>query len=200
MEGRIKQPTTAIRRMTSFSQPSRSSSAILVPLTMLHQATHRRLLKTIRLALASLQPLSLMRRVLYPDIDWLQILERRSNDARSKMNARSERLKPIGNILLMIDKAKDGITIATSFQPHAAMAWSCVSFLLPLVSGSLSQNEDAVSGLEYISSLMTRYNLHEKTYDQSLAGGSAGPSSSSSSPGRGQARRQPVPKAHDGSV
>jgi hypothetical protein len=69
-----------------------------------------------------------------PDEEWLQILHKRSDEAQVIMGQSADRRKAASGILSMIEKAKDGITFATSFEPHAAMAWSAISFLLPVGS------------------------------------------------------------------
>ncbi|KAI1333095.1 ankyrin repeat-containing domain protein [Xylariaceae sp. FL0255] len=61
-----------------------------------------------------------------------------------------------------IQKAKDVVTLIASNEPHASIAWAAVSCLLPLILDASSQEEDALSGLDYIRDLLERYALIQR--------------------------------------
>ncbi|KAL8710674.1 MAG: hypothetical protein Q9225_007244 [Loekoesia sp. 1 TL-2023] len=60
--------------------------------------------------------------------------------------------------------SKDFIAAAASANPHAALAWSGVSLLLPLLLNPSQEDEAAKKGLDYIVVLMAVYEWQEKTY------------------------------------
>ncbi|KAL8696786.1 MAG: hypothetical protein Q9201_007476, partial [Fulgogasparrea decipioides] len=60
--------------------------------------------------------------------------------------------------------SKSFISSAVLANPYAAIAWSGVSLLLPLLLNPTQEHEAAQEGLEYIINLMDVYELQEKTY------------------------------------
>ncbi|KAI9926518.1 hypothetical protein MW887_004286 [Aspergillus wentii] len=59
--------------------------------------------------------------------------------------------------------AKDVISAAVSAEPHASLAWAGVAMILPLLVKPVTQGEDAVAGLEFVSDLLVRYRLIEES-------------------------------------
>ncbi|PTB69684.1 hypothetical protein BBK36DRAFT_1088488, partial [Trichoderma citrinoviride] len=59
---------------------------------------------------------------------------------------------------------------AVSNQPYAALAWSGVSILLPLVTSSITQNEAMLKGFNSIGDVQMYWRICEETYLPSLAG------------------------------
>ncbi|KAL8724321.1 MAG: hypothetical protein Q9181_006880 [Wetmoreana brouardii] len=60
--------------------------------------------------------------------------------------------------------SKSFIASAVSANPYAAIAWSGVSLLLPLLLNPIQEQEAAQKGLDHIIVLMAVYEWHEKTY------------------------------------
>jgi hypothetical protein len=52
----------------------------------------------------------------------------------------------------------------TSLEPHAALAWSCVSFLLPAILNQKGQHDSMLAGLDRVSHLIDFYMEWEKVY------------------------------------
>ena len=59
---------------------------------------------------------------------WREVLEIRVQESQSGVQ-HSSTSQTTTAIMENVVRAKDAITLATSFEPHAAMAWSGVSFL-----------------------------------------------------------------------
>ncbi|KAG7009653.1 hypothetical protein G7Y79_00002g007680 [Physcia stellaris] len=56
------------------------------------------------------------------------------------------------------------ISAAISSNPYAALAWTGVSLLLPLILSPTEENEAAIQGLECVASLIVVYRWYEKSY------------------------------------
>ncbi|ETS01080.1 hypothetical protein M419DRAFT_81505, partial [Trichoderma reesei RUT C-30] len=57
---------------------------------------------------------------------------------------------------------------AVSNQPYAALAWSGVSILLPLVTSGITQNEAMLKGLNFIGDVLVYWRICEETHLPSL--------------------------------
>ncbi|MCJ1432221.1 hypothetical protein MMC27_001577 [Xylographa pallens] len=64
----------------------------------------------------------------------------------------------------IIIASKDYISSAVSANPYAALAWTGVSVLLPLLLSPTEENEAAIKGLDYVTNLMIVYEWKEKIY------------------------------------
>ncbi|KAI4246671.1 MAG: hypothetical protein LQ352_006335 [Teloschistes flavicans] len=64
----------------------------------------------------------------------------------------------------IIIASKDLISSVASANPYAALAWSGVSLLLPLLLNPSQEREAAQKGLDDVVVLMEVYNWHEKSY------------------------------------
>ncbi|KAL7814593.1 hypothetical protein V8C44DRAFT_363537 [Trichoderma aethiopicum] len=62
------------------------------------------------------------------------------------------------------------VKAAVSNQPYAALAWSGVSILLPLVTSSITQNEAMLKGFNAVGDVQVYWNICEKTNLPSLDG------------------------------
>ncbi|PYH92523.1 WD40 repeat-like protein [Aspergillus ellipticus CBS 707.79] len=58
---------------------------------------------------------------------------------------------------------KDIITTAVSAEPHAALAWGCVTAIVPFLSNTLTQPHDEMGGLEYTAELIVKCRAIEIT-------------------------------------
>ncbi|KAI8203203.1 hypothetical protein KHU50_004149 [Colletotrichum sp. SAR 10_65] len=71
-------------------------------------------------------------------------------------------------VLSVFNWVNDFVSTAVSANPYAAIAWSGVSLLLPLLLNPLEQRKSLAQGLEYISSLIVRSymweDLHMRRY------------------------------------
>ena len=98
-------------------------------------------------------------------IDKMQAID----DSRWKfqLGERSVELKKmLEHTVKAIVFAKDFVSSAASNEPHAALAWAGVSMLLPLLLNPTSQRESLAKGIEYMSSLIVRFTIIERTYKQ----------------------------------
>ncbi|KAL8868842.1 MAG: hypothetical protein Q9174_004717 [Haloplaca sp. 1 TL-2023] len=82
--------------------------------------------------------------------------------AQSKVVERVDRFSQ--RAIKIIVASKDLIALATSANPYAALAWSGVSLLLPLLLNPSQESEAATAGLDYAVNLMAVYEWQEKTY------------------------------------
>ncbi|KAK2809659.1 hypothetical protein FQN50_003716 [Emmonsiellopsis sp. PD_5] len=74
----------------------------------------------------------------------------------------------VRKIVKSILAAKKVIGAIVSLEPHASMAWSGLMLLLPIVADPVTQDIDAMDGLEYISNLLIRCKVTEDTYRESF--------------------------------
>ena len=65
--------------------------------------------------------------------------------------------------------AQGFVSSAVSADPHSALAWAGVSLLLPLLLNPTSQNLALLDGLDYISTLIARFTVVERTYRQQVS-------------------------------
>ena len=72
----------------------------------------------------------------------------------------------VNKVVKTVIWAQGFVSSAVSAGPHSALAWAGVSLLLPLLLNPTSQNKALVDGLDYISTLIARFTLMEKTYQQ----------------------------------
>ena len=72
----------------------------------------------------------------------------------------------VNKIVKTVIWAQGFVSSAVSADPHSALAWAGVSLLLPLLLNSTSQNKALVDGLDYISTLIARFTVIERTYQQ----------------------------------
>ncbi|KAL4906329.1 hypothetical protein BDW74DRAFT_177343 [Aspergillus multicolor] len=68
------------------------------------------------------------------------------------------------NIIHAIISVKDFISAAVSAEPHASLAWAGVLVFLNPLTNTITQDEEAIKGLESISTLLIRYRLTEETH------------------------------------
>ncbi|KAL3478812.1 hypothetical protein BJX99DRAFT_256220 [Aspergillus californicus] len=61
---------------------------------------------------------------------------------------------------------KDVITAVVSSEPHAALAWAGILVLLNPITTAITQDEDALQGLEFLSDLLIRYRMTELTHSK----------------------------------
>ena len=74
------------------------------------------------------------------------------------------RLREIGDkIIQFIAVSKEMVATTATLDPHAALAWSGISLLLPLVLNTNVQNE-AMLGLDHVSHLVHLYKIKEDLY------------------------------------
>jgi hypothetical protein len=64
--------------------------------------------------------------------NWRSVLETTAMRVTVIMAQRQERVEPILKVLRLVSSAKDTLAFAASFEPHAAIAWSGMSVLLPV--------------------------------------------------------------------
>ncbi|OKL61940.1 hypothetical protein UA08_02648 [Talaromyces atroroseus] len=91
-------------------------------------------------------------------------------NARRKITIGQEQIVVRDQVLKVINRIsgfKDLISAAVSVEPNASLAWGGVSALLPIISTALSQSDDALDGLDYISELLVRFRVIELMYELS---------------------------------
>ncbi|KAJ0413509.1 hypothetical protein BJY00DRAFT_58501 [Aspergillus carlsbadensis] len=69
-----------------------------------------------------------------------------------------------GKIIHAIVSVKEFISLAVSVEPHASLAWAGVLVFLDPLTNTITQHEEAIKGLEFISTLLIRYRLTEATH------------------------------------
>ncbi|KAL6832831.1 ankyrin repeat-containing domain protein [Trichoderma camerunense] len=67
-------------------------------------------------------------------------------------------------ILNVINSANNYISQAVGADPFASIAWTGISFLLPLFMNASTESASLAKGLEYISSLITQSRMREELY------------------------------------
>ncbi|KAI8630712.1 hypothetical protein F5Y19DRAFT_32450 [Xylariaceae sp. FL1651] len=72
-----------------------------------------------------------------------------------------DQIEKLAKILLWSDPV---VKSALSTQPYAALAWSGVSILLPLLTRGTTQNEAMLKGFNWISDLQIYWEICEQTY------------------------------------
>ena len=72
----------------------------------------------------------------------------------------------VNKVVKTVIWAQSFVSSAVSADPHSALAWAGVSLLLPLLLNPESQNKALVDGLDYISTLISRSTVMERTYQQ----------------------------------
>ena len=72
----------------------------------------------------------------------------------------------VNKVVKTVIWAQGFVSSAVSADPHAALAWAGVSLLLPLLLNPTSQNKALVDGLDFISTLIARFTVMERTYQQ----------------------------------
>ena len=72
----------------------------------------------------------------------------------------------VNKVVKTVIWAQGFVSSAVSADPHSALAWAGVSLLLPLLLNPASQNKALVDGLDYISTLIARFTVMERTYQQ----------------------------------
>ncbi|KAL8724506.1 MAG: hypothetical protein Q9181_006794 [Wetmoreana brouardii] len=93
-------------------------------------------------------------------LEEIQNIEDSKKHTRTAMAVRKYSKKAVEIVIA----SKSFIASAVSANPYAAMAWSGVSLLLPLLLNPTQEHEAAQKGLEYIINLMAVYEWQEKTY------------------------------------
>ncbi|PON29941.1 hypothetical protein TGAM01_v201307 [Trichoderma gamsii] len=78
-----------------------------------------------------------------------------------------EQVERLAKFVLWSDEI---VKSALSAQPYAALAWSGVSMVLPLLTSGTKQNEAMLKGFNSISDLQVYWRISEKTYLQSSHG------------------------------
>ncbi|KAK2781751.1 hypothetical protein FQN53_000435 [Emmonsiellopsis sp. PD_33] len=74
----------------------------------------------------------------------------------------------VRKVVQSILAAKKVIGAIVALEPHASMAWSGLMLLLPIVADPVTQDIDAMNGLEHISNLLIRCKVTEDTYRESF--------------------------------
>ncbi|KAJ5541531.1 hypothetical protein N7494_006607 [Penicillium frequentans] len=64
----------------------------------------------------------------------------------------------------LIISLKPSIAIAVGADPHAALAWAGIMLLLAPISRTLTQDESAMEGFEYILKVLVQYRVLESTH------------------------------------
>ena len=67
-----------------------------------------------------------------PEAEWRQILVQQANLTRDKMSKAAQSDEKVVKILTAITAAKDALSVAASFEPHAAIVWTCAAAILPV--------------------------------------------------------------------
>ncbi|KKZ62642.1 hypothetical protein EMCG_03052 [[Emmonsia] crescens] len=75
----------------------------------------------------------------------------------------------VRKVVQSILSVKNYIGTVASTEPHAALAWTGVLIILPVIANPITQDDDAMEGLEYISELLVRCKVTEDTYRENLA-------------------------------
>lgn len=93
----------------------------------------------------------------------------------------------VRKVVQSILSVKNYIGTVASTEPHAALAWTGVLIILPVslltldalccadcclwqvIANPITQDDDAMDGLEYISELLVRCKVTEDTYRENLA-------------------------------
>ncbi|MCJ1276426.1 hypothetical protein MMC21_004231 [Puttea exsequens] len=88
-----------------------------------------------------------------------------AKNAKEKPNKMSAAMRKSFEQIIKIVSASNGfISSAVSTNPYAALAWTGVSLLLPLLLKPTEENEAAMMGLDYIANLLVVYRWQEKIY------------------------------------
>ncbi|KAL2361545.1 hypothetical protein RJZ56_005577 [Blastomyces dermatitidis] len=75
----------------------------------------------------------------------------------------------VRKVVHSILSVKDYIGTVASVEPHAALVWTGVMIILPAIANPITQDDDAMEGIEYISELLVRCKVMEDTYRENLA-------------------------------
>ena len=67
-----------------------------------------------------------------PIDEWRELLVKGAKNATALMKARRERFVVVSKIANAASNSKDAVAFLTSFEPHAAIAWTGVSAFLPV--------------------------------------------------------------------
>ncbi|KAH0531339.1 hypothetical protein TsFJ059_000184 [Trichoderma semiorbis] len=89
------------------------------------------------------------------------------NKDKSKLesgNFKTQAKETIQLVLNIVNSAKDYIGNAASANPYTSIAWTGVSFFLPLLMNMTAEQTSLLKGLEYITSLIIKSRMREELY------------------------------------
>ncbi|KAL7954396.1 ankyrin repeat-containing domain protein [Trichoderma compactum] len=97
------------------------------------------------------------------------ILQRRmeevNNNTKLKLGDLEIQMENTSQLILnIINSANNYISQAVSANPFASIAWTGISFLLPLFMNASTESASLAKGLEYVSSLITQSKMREELY------------------------------------
>ncbi|KAL6690574.1 ankyrin repeat-containing domain protein [Trichoderma pleuroticola] len=100
--------------------------------------------------------------------EWMQaILSSKMEEVNNKLEPSSFKAQAKDTmqlVLNIVDSAKDYIGNAASSNPYTSIAWTGVSFLLPLLMNMSEEKASLAKGLEYITSLIIQSRMREELY------------------------------------
>ncbi|KAL5090457.1 hypothetical protein Trisim1_004354 [Trichoderma cf. simile WF8] len=92
-------------------------------------------------------------------------MEEVNDNTRLKLGDHEIQMKDTSQLILnVINSANNYISQTVSANPFASIAWTGISFLLPLFMNASSESASLAKGLEYISSLITQSKMREELY------------------------------------
>ncbi|KAJ4858728.1 ankyrin repeats (many copies) domain-containing protein [Trichoderma breve] len=91
-------------------------------------------------------------------------MEEVNNNTKLKLGDHEIQMNTSQLILNVINAANNYISQAVSGNPFASIAWTGISFLLPLFINASAESASLAKGLEYISSLITQSKMREELY------------------------------------
>ncbi|KAL7799329.1 ankyrin repeat-containing domain protein [Trichoderma afarasin] len=91
-------------------------------------------------------------------------MEEVNNNTKLKLGDHEIQMNTSQLILNVINSANNYISQAVSGNPFASIAWTGISFLLPLFINASAESASLAKGLEYISSLITQSKMREELY------------------------------------
>ncbi|MCJ1247609.1 hypothetical protein MMC30_004824 [Trapelia coarctata] len=108
-------------------------------------------------------------KLVYPDIEGVAHKAlgeiQQARDLEEKLRGTSATIrKYFEQTVKVVIASNDFISKAVSANPYAALAWTGVSLLLPLLLNPTQENEAAIKGLDYIANLIVVYRWQEKNY------------------------------------
>ncbi|KAL6802257.1 ankyrin repeat-containing domain protein [Trichoderma sp. SZMC 28012] len=92
-------------------------------------------------------------------------MEEVNDNTKLRLGDHEVQMKDISQLISnVINSANNYISQAVSGNPFASIAWTGISFLLPLFINASTESASLAKGLEYISSLITQSKMREELY------------------------------------
>ncbi|KAF3065738.1 putative ankyrin repeat protein [Trichoderma lentiforme] len=100
--------------------------------------------------------------------EWMQaILSSKMEEVNNELDPgsfKSQAKDTMQLVLNIVNSAKDYIGSAANANPYTSIAWTGVSFLLPLLMNISEEETSLTKGLEYITSLIVQSRMREELY------------------------------------